>query len=62
MRAADVNSRVSLTSGLPLVPMGVSPMMPGPTSLGTASLSVTTSRFMLSIYIPVCHVCLANVR
>jgi hypothetical protein len=30
----------------------VSPMMPGPTSLGTASLSVTTSRFMLSICIP----------
>ena len=34
MRAADVNSRVGLTSGLPLVPMGVSPMMPA-TSLGT---------------------------
>lgn len=38
MRAADVNSRVSLTSGLPLVPMGVSPMMPGPTSLDMSGM------------------------
>lgn len=37
MRAADVSSRVGLTSGLPLVPMGVSPMMPA-TSLDMSGM------------------------